>query len=36
VHRTHNDIAPAYMIMAAAAISLIAVLSMKETYRKPL
>jgi MHS family proline/betaine transporter-like MFS transporter len=36
VHRTDNDIAPAYMIMAAAAISLIAVLSMKETYRKPL
>ena len=36
VHRTHNDIAPAYMIMAAAAISLIAILSMKETYRKPL
>lgn len=36
IHRTRNDISPAYMIMAAAAISLAAILSMKESYRKPL
>ena len=36
IHRTRNDISPAYMIMAAAAISLVAVLSMKESYRKAL
>jgi MHS family proline/betaine transporter-like MFS transporter len=36
IHRTRNDISPAYMIMAAAAISLVAVLSMKESYRAKL
>jgi len=36
IHRTRNDISPAYMIMAAAAISLAAVLSMKESYRNAL
>jgi MHS family proline/betaine transporter-like MFS transporter len=36
IHRTRNDISPAYMIMAAAAISLAAIVSMKESYRKAL
>jgi MHS family proline/betaine transporter-like MFS transporter len=36
IHRTRDDISPAYILMAAAAISLAAILSMKESYRKPL
>jgi len=36
VARTHNDYSPAFMIMAAAAISFLAILSFKETYRTPL
>jgi len=36
VARTHNDYSPAFMIMAAAAISFFAILSFKETYRTPL
>jgi MHS family proline/betaine transporter-like MFS transporter len=36
VHRTGNDISPAYMIMGAAAMSLVAILSMKESYRTTL
>jgi MHS family proline/betaine transporter-like MFS transporter len=36
IHRTRDDISPAYILMAAAAISLAAILSMKESYRKAL
>jgi MHS family proline/betaine transporter-like MFS transporter len=36
IHRTRDDISPAYILMAAAAISLAAILSMKESYRKSL
>jgi MFS transporter, MHS family, proline/betaine transporter len=36
VARTHNDYSPAFMIMAAAAISFLAILTFKETYRTPL
>jgi MHS family proline/betaine transporter-like MFS transporter len=36
VARTDNDYSPAFMIMAAAAISFIALLTFKETYRTPL
>jgi MHS family proline/betaine transporter-like MFS transporter len=36
VERTHDELAPAYLIMAAALVSLVAVLSFKETYRTPL
>jgi MHS family proline/betaine transporter-like MFS transporter len=36
VARTHNDYSPAFMIMAAAAVSFLAILSIKETYRTPL
>ena len=36
VARTHNDYSPAFMIMVAAAISFLAILSFKETYRTPL
>jgi len=33
VHRTANDFSPAFMIMAAAAISFAAILKFDETYR---
>jgi MFS transporter, MHS family, proline/betaine transporter len=33
VARTHNDYGPAFMIMAAAAISFLAILTFKETSR---
>ena len=36
VARTADHLAPAYLIMAAAAISFVAALGMPETYRKPL
>jgi MFS transporter, MHS family, proline/betaine transporter len=36
VERTADEIAPAYLIMAAAAVSLLAVWRMRETYRVPL
>jgi MHS family proline/betaine transporter-like MFS transporter len=36
VERTVNDYSPAFMIMASAAISFLAVLSFKETFRTPL
>jgi MFS transporter, MHS family, proline/betaine transporter len=36
VHRTDNNYSPAFMIMAAAAISFIAILNFKETFRMPL
>jgi MFS transporter, MHS family, proline/betaine transporter len=35
VHRTGDEIAPAFMIMAAAAVTLVAILSFRETYRDP-
>ncbi len=36
VSRTGNDYSPAFMIMVAAAISFLALLRFKETYRQPL
>lgn len=36
IHRTRDDISPAYILMAAAAISLAAIVSMKETYQAKL
>jgi MHS family proline/betaine transporter-like MFS transporter len=36
VERTANDYSPAFMIMAAAAVSFLAVLSFKETFRASL
>jgi MHS family proline/betaine transporter-like MFS transporter len=36
VERTGNDYSPAFMIMAAAAISFAALLRFKESYRAPL
>ena len=36
VERTDNDYSPAFMIMVAAAISFLAILTFKETYRTPL
>jgi MFS transporter, MHS family, proline/betaine transporter len=36
VARTANDYSPAFMIMAAAAISFLAILTFKETFRTPL
>ena len=36
VARTANDYSPAFMIMAAAAVSFLAVLTFKETFRTPL
>ena len=36
VQRTSNDYSPGFMIMAAAAISFLALLAVKETYRTPL
>ncbi|MDP1752221.1 MAG: MFS transporter [Reyranella sp.] len=36
VSRTGNDYSPAFMIMVAAAISFLALLRFKETYREPL
>ena len=36
VERTANNYSPAFMIMAAAAVSFLAVLTFKETYRAPL
>ena len=36
VARTDNDYSPAFMIMAAAAISFLAILAFKETFRTPL
>jgi MHS family proline/betaine transporter-like MFS transporter len=35
VERTANDYSPSFLIMAAAAISLLALLSFKETFRQP-
>jgi MHS family proline/betaine transporter-like MFS transporter len=35
VRRTGDEVAPAYLIMAAAAVSFAAALCLKETYRKP-
>jgi MFS transporter, MHS family, proline/betaine transporter len=36
VERTGNDYSPAFLIVAAAAVSFVALLSFKETYRGPL
>ena len=36
VERTADQLAPAYLIMAAAVVSFVAALGMPETYRKPL
>jgi hypothetical protein len=36
VARTANDYSPAFMIMAAAAISCLAILAFKETFRTQL
>jgi len=36
VERTANDYSPAFMIMAAAAVSFLALLTFKETFRTPL
>jgi MHS family proline/betaine transporter-like MFS transporter len=36
VERTANDYSPAFMIMAAAAVSFLALFSFKETYRTSL
>jgi MHS family proline/betaine transporter-like MFS transporter len=36
VERTGDELAPAYLIMIAAAVSFFAALCMKETYRTPL
>jgi len=36
VQRTGDELAPGFLIMAAAAVSLIAVFSLGETYRKPI
>jgi MHS family proline/betaine transporter-like MFS transporter len=36
VARTANDYSPAFMIMAAAAVSFLALLSFKETFRASL
>jgi MHS family proline/betaine transporter-like MFS transporter len=36
VERTGDELAPAYLIMVAAAVSFFAALCMKETYRTPL
>jgi MHS family proline/betaine transporter-like MFS transporter len=36
VERTGNDYSPGFMIMAAAAVSFLALLTYQETYRKPL
>jgi MHS family proline/betaine transporter-like MFS transporter len=36
VERTANNYSPAFMIMAAAAVSFLALLSLKETFRAPL
>ncbi len=36
IHRSHDDLAPAYYLMAAAAVSALAVLRLPETSRAPL
>jgi MFS transporter, MHS family, proline/betaine transporter len=36
LNRTHYDLFPAFLLMAAAAISLIVVLGLRETYKLPL
>lgn len=36
IHRTHDDLSPAWMLVAASAISLIALLFHRETYREKL
>ncbi len=36
VDRTANDLSPAFMVMAAAAVSFVTLLTFRETYRRPL
>jgi MHS family proline/betaine transporter-like MFS transporter len=36
VARTHQDLSPAFLIMAAAAVSFLSMLSFGESYRKEL
>jgi len=36
IYRTHDDLTPAYMVMAVAAVTTLVVLTIKETARKPL
>src|SRR5262249_3453510 len=36
IQRTHNDLSPAYYLMAAAAAPLVTVLTLRETSRQPL
>jgi hypothetical protein len=36
VNRSHYDLSPAFLLMAAAAVSLITILALHETYKMPL
>ena len=36
IERSQNDLSPAFVLMAAAAVSLIVVLRLRETYTAPL
>jgi len=33
IHRSHDDLSPAFLLMAAGAISLCVVVSLRETYK---
>ena len=33
IHRSHDDLAPAFLLMAAGAVSLAVVVNLRETYR---
>jgi MHS family proline/betaine transporter-like MFS transporter len=35
VHRTENEISPAFMVMGAAAVSFLALLTFRETSQSP-
>lgn len=36
IHRSHYDLSPAFLLMAAAAVSFVTVLALHETYKMPL
>jgi len=36
VNRSHYDLSPAFLLMAAAAVSFITILALRETYKMPL
>jgi MHS family proline/betaine transporter-like MFS transporter len=36
ISRTHDDLSPAFLLMAAAAVSVVVVLGLRETYHEPL